>query len=102
MIMAVSFRLMLRGGIPVALLAFSLAGCGNREAAQPTETVERPLAAAKSPPVQNDTRPIIATFGDSIWAGLGVEAGKSFPDDLPRLIDPAGYRYPVFKPSGRR
>jgi hypothetical protein len=27
-------------------------------------------------------RPVIATFGDSLSAGFGVEAGKSYPDFL--------------------
>ena len=42
-----------------------------------------------------DTRPVIAAFGDSLSAGYGVEPGKSFPDDLQRLIDAAGFRYRV-------
>lgn len=42
-----------------------------------------------------DSRKVIAAFGDSISAGFGVEPGKSFPDDLQRLIDKAGYPYRV-------
>jgi acyl-CoA thioesterase I len=38
---------------------------------------------------------VIAAFGDSISAGLGVEPGKSYPDDLQRLLDASGYRYRV-------
>ncbi len=38
---------------------------------------------------------MIAAFGDSLSAGFGVEPGKSFPDDLQRLLDTAGYRYRV-------
>ena len=38
---------------------------------------------------------MIVAFGDSLTAGYGVEAGKSYPDDLQRLIDGAGYRYHV-------
>lgn len=47
-----------------------------------------------APPVP-DTRPVIAAFGDSLSAGFGVAPGKSFPDDLQRLIDAAGFRYRV-------
>jgi acyl-CoA thioesterase-1 len=56
------------------------------------------LAVASSSftaPPQQDTRPVIAAFGDSLSAGFGVEPGKSFPDDLQRLLDAAGYRYRV-------
>lgn len=48
--------------------------------------------AAPAPP---DTRRVIAAFGDSLSAGYGVAPGKSFPDDLQRLIDAAGFRYRV-------
>jgi len=100
MIMAVSLRLMLRAAVPVAAFAVSLAGCANRGAEQPASTVQ-PQPAAPSPPALKqvpqpaDSRPIIAAFGDSISAGFGVEAGKSFPDDLQRLLDAAGHRYHV-------
>lgn len=51
-------------------------------------------SAFAAPPV-SDTRPVIAAFGDSLSAGFGVEQGKSFPDDLQRLIDAAGFRYRI-------
>lgn len=38
---------------------------------------------------------MIAAFGDSLSAGFGVEPGKSFPDDIQRLLDAGGYRYHV-------
>ncbi len=46
-------------------------------------------------PPNTDTRPVIAAFGDSLSAGFGVEPGKSFPDDVQRLIDAAGFHYRV-------
>jgi acyl-CoA thioesterase-1 len=42
-----------------------------------------------------DSRPVIVAFGDSLTAGFGVEPGKSYPDDLQRLLDAAGYKYHV-------
>jgi acyl-CoA thioesterase-1 len=36
---------------------------------------------------------VIAAFGDSLTAGYGVPSGKSYPDDLQRLLDSAGYQY---------
>lgn len=42
-----------------------------------------------------DSRPVIVAFGDSLTAGYGVSPGKSYPDDLQRLLDAAGYKYRV-------
>jgi acyl-CoA thioesterase I len=94
MIMAVSFKWMLP-----ALLAVTFAGCGgeaNRpQAAEPgpDQAVVAHAAASSSP--TSDTRPVIAAFGDSLSAGFGVDAGKSYPDDLQRLMDAEGYNYHV-------
>lgn len=89
---------LLKWTLPVAL-AVALAGCGNREnrdeATKAAPAAAEPPAASPSPALQKDTRPIIAAFGDSLSAGFGVEPGKSYPDDLQRLLDAAGYRYRV-------
>jgi len=42
-----------------------------------------------------DARPVIVCFGDSLTAGLGIESTTSYPADLQRLLDAAGYRYRV-------
>jgi acyl-CoA thioesterase-1 len=92
MIMAVLLRWMLP-----ALLAVSLAGCGDQSAVQsstPAPDASPATHAAPIPPI-SDTRPVIAAFGDSLSAGFGVEPGQSYPDDLQRLLDAAGYRYRV-------
>ena len=72
--MAVSYRLMLLTALGVLL--------GTATGAAP--------AAAPA-----DTRPVIVAFGDSLTAGFGVAPGKSFPDDLQRLLDAAGYHYRI-------
>jgi acyl-CoA thioesterase-1 len=101
MIIAVSPKLML----PVTLVV-ALAACGSREtqekasdqAATQSQSIQKEPQSPPSqvPPAQEtDTRPIIAAFGDSLSAGFGVESGKSFPDDLQRLLNAAGYRYRV-------
>jgi acyl-CoA thioesterase-1 len=98
MIMAVSLRLMLRMVLVVSVLVVSLASCGHRE--DQDQTTERRREAVEPAqtqvsPQQTDTRPVIAAFGDSLSAGFGVEPGKSYPDDLQRLLDAAGYKYRV-------
>jgi len=96
MIMAVLIRSMLSLVVVVTLTA-----CGSRENQQRTADPAPPQRQSnQSPPVSNpvsnnDTRPVIAAFGDSLSAGFGVEPGKSYPDDLQRLLDTAGYRYRV-------
>lgn len=40
-------------------------------------------------------RPTIVAFGDSLTAGLGVAADDSYPSQLQRRLDAAGYRYRV-------
>lgn len=38
---------------------------------------------------------MIACFGDSLTAGYGIELGASYPANLQRLLDTAGYHYHV-------
>ncbi len=85
---------LLKWTLPVAL-AVALAGCGNRNNTE--DTKPEPAAETPAPPAapQQDTRPVIAAFGDSLSAGYGVEPGKSYPDDLQRLLNAAGYPYRV-------
>jgi acyl-CoA thioesterase-1 len=45
--------------------------------------------------VSLDDRPVIACFGDSLTAGLGIDASSSYPADLQRMLDEAGYHYRV-------
>src|SRR5437899_12964088 len=89
MIMAVSLRLMLAAAVVVAL-----SGCGERGKQEQSVAPEAKGAPAPQPP-KADTRPVIAAYGDSLTAGLGLDPGQSYPDDLQRLIDAAGYKYRV-------
>jgi len=93
--------------LPMAL-AVALGACGSHEnQAQTSESAPpqtQPIARNTVPgdtvpdngvSDNNDTRPVIAAFGDSLSAGFGVEPGKSYPDDLQRLLDAGRYRYRV-------
>jgi acyl-CoA thioesterase-1 len=79
------------------VIAVTLSACGNQtpERPVPGRVQEKLENKAQDPTRAEDTRPVIAAFGDSLSAGFGVEPGKSFPDDLQRLLDAAGYRYRV-------
>jgi acyl-CoA thioesterase-1 len=79
--------------IVAALLSLTLCACSsNNKPQQAATTTTSEVAPPESPP---DPRPVIVAFGDSLTAGLGVPPGKSYPDDLQRLLDAAGYHYHV-------
>lgn len=78
-----------------AALAVALCACGSRETPPQPETQSQTVLQPPPAALSEDTRPVIAAFGDSLSAGFGVEPGKSYPDDLQRLLDAAGYRYHV-------
>ena len=86
--MAVSLKSVL--SVVVALI---FSGCGSQKVER-VQTAQPSTAPPQTPPPA-DTRPVIAAFGDSLSAGLGLDPGQSYPDRLQRLIDVAGYRYRV-------
>jgi len=92
MIMAVSLKWMLLAALAVACGA---CGGGRTESKAPEPPPAASLAAPVEPKIETDDRPVIAAFGDSISAGFGLDPGKSFPDDLQRMLDAKGYRYRV-------
>lgn len=51
-----------------------------------------PLSAS-GPSVSN--RPVLVCFGDSITAGLGLNDGQAYSNDLQKLLDVHGYAYKV-------
>ena len=82
--------------MPAAFLAILLTACGNKENTPPTAPeVSRGAAKPALQAATSDSRPIVAAFGDSISAGFGLDPGQSYPDDLQRLIDAAGFQYHV-------
>jgi acyl-CoA thioesterase-1 len=97
MIMAVSLRLMLAAAFAVAIV-FSALGCGERGSERGTQE-QVPSAGRSAVPVakapQPDAKPVVVAYGDSLTAGLGIDPGQSYPDDLQRLIDVAGFKYRV-------
>jgi acyl-CoA thioesterase-1 len=68
-------------------------GCGrtkNNAAIQSKDTV---VSSRNS---QNqDGRPIIVAYGDSLTAGAGVDPEQNYPSKLQKKIDQSGYRYKV-------
>ena len=83
--------------IVAALLSLTLCACSSNRNTQQTAPASSPetTASGSSPTAPVDNRPVIVAFGDSLSAGLGVPPGRSYPDDLQRLLDAAGYHYHV-------
>jgi acyl-CoA thioesterase-1 len=68
------------------------AGCGRQEPPAAQSAHEQPLTEARR---QDDKRPVIVAFGDSLSAGFGLDPGQSYPDCLQRELDRRGYAYRV-------
>lgn len=54
-----------------------------------------PLTSGAISSSASDNRPRIVAFGDSLTAGLGVQADESYPAQLQRRLDGLGYHYRV-------
>ncbi len=81
-------------------LGLTLAGCKDDSGrAEPTLTAATPRTAAPQPMAplapEDDPRPRLVCFGDSLTAGYGTDPGESYPDGLQKLLDAQGYRYHV-------
>jgi len=62
------------------------------EASAKVKPVSAQPQSANSNRVEQDNRPVIVAFGDSLTAGV---AGRSYPEDLQELLDEHGYSYRV-------
>src|SRR5690242_8291886 len=81
----------------IFVMAACWCGCQQQESRpQPApRTAETPAPTPAAPPAQPDGRPVIACFGDSLTAGMGLEPGQTFPDLLQKDLDRRGLRYRV-------
>jgi acyl-CoA thioesterase-1 len=68
---------------------------GGSSAAQPPPAQPPIPGPDSSDSGARDARPLIVCFGDSLTAGYGIEPSASYPADLQRRLDAAGYRYRV-------
>jgi acyl-CoA thioesterase-1 len=93
----------------VAATVLNLNGCKADRTSKEASTIDSrtndlPKADASSatPPTtleplnnSQDKRPLIVSFGDSLTAGYGTEAGQTYPDYLQAELDSRGYKYRV-------
>ena len=50
---------------------------------------------AQAPVPKESTKKTLVVFGDSLSAGYGLQPGQSYPDDLQRKLEAAGYPWRV-------
>jgi len=91
----------------VAVLLATMTGCRTEQPAQPSSAGRSEVAVAAPTPntptndvpnvadLEQDPRPRIVSFGDSLTAGYGTEAGQAYPDYLQQELDKRGYAYRV-------
>jgi acyl-CoA thioesterase-1 len=72
-----------------------LVGCGG--GTRPDSSAKPAEAPAPAAPASHDedNRPAIVAFGDSLTAGFGADPGHSYPDFLQKEIDALGLRWRV-------
>src|SRR5689334_4037070 len=90
-------RFILSLGCAGLALGLTQTGCGgSKKESEPPARVEEPASkpASKPAPV-TDSRPVVVAFGDSLTAGFGADAGKSFPDFLQKDLAQAGLDWRV-------
>lgn len=80
----------------LAALTVGLAGCGEPEVAERiSEAGESGVASpARAAAGQDDPRPALVAFGDSLTAGYGIELTEAWPARLQEMLDAGrlGYR----------
>jgi acyl-CoA thioesterase-1 len=81
------------------LAAVATCACSDHEKPAP-ETKSAPVVSAEPvtiapSAVAPDDRKVLVVFGDSLSAGYGLEAGKSFPDVMQRKLDEEKYPWRV-------
>ena len=85
----------------VAGVAIAMCGCkaDTRQQSSVTDSIAAPQPQPETPlPIAStkpDIRPVLVCFGDSLTAGLGTDAGESYPDYLQADLDARGYHYRV-------
>ncbi|MYF77590.1 MAG: arylesterase [Acidobacteria bacterium] len=83
-----------RARVLAAGVAVGPAGCGEpdvRELSRAPETAPPPADA----PAEDDPRPALVAFGDSLTAGYGIDLDEAWPARLQERLDAGGFAYRV-------
>lgn len=77
------------------LFVLLAAGCGDSKPAEPPSSSGESAVLSPATNAQEDDRPIILAFGDSLTAGSGLAPGSGYPEALQQVLDTRGYSYRV-------
>jgi acyl-CoA thioesterase-1 len=86
------------------LILLACTGCHGGTAQSTTDNATASPVADSVPPANTrpkelvadqDPRPRLICFGDSLTAGYGTDPGQAYPDYLQKLLDQQGYHYHV-------
>jgi acyl-CoA thioesterase-1 len=78
----------------IASAALTVAACSSHEPAPARESTPPPPSTAQVA-ASASTRPRIVFLGDSLTAGLGLDAEQSVPSLVQKHLDAEGYKYDV-------
>jgi acyl-CoA thioesterase I len=84
----------------VVVASLVLSACSRNhetahEASHEAANDSAPQPVATPVPPAHDDRKVLVVFGDSLAAGYGLPAGRSFPDCLQKNLDAGGYAWHV-------
>lgn len=83
------FSLRLSNGVPILALQLLVACSGEPEAAKVAPDTAAPAAGAPAAAAPADG-PLVVAFGDSLYAGYGVDRKESFPAELEAALRARG------------
>ena len=73
----------------------ALAGCGGTEVAEQLSGTSETAVPPVTAPADDDPRPAIVAFGDSLTASYGIDLDEAWPAVLQARLDGEGFRYRV-------
>jgi len=79
----------------IASAALTVAACSSHDPAPARESTPLPPSNAQAAAASASTRPRIVFLGDSLTAGLGLDAEQSVPSLVQKHLDAEGYKYDV-------
>jgi acyl-CoA thioesterase-1 len=79
----------------LTVIVWASVGCSFNKPKKESISKPEPEPAVSPAPQNQDDRPVIVAFGDSLTAGRGVDPAQNYPSKLQLKIDASGYRYRV-------
>ena len=72
-----------------------LGGCGEPDVREQLSGTREPVPPPAVAPAEDDPRPALVAFGDSLTAGYGIDLDEAWPARLQERLDAEGFAYRV-------